>query len=113
VQSKAEHGLDQHGRPVLQTNIGPQMVNVGASAKNILTIDAPPHFIQALLTARLQSELQRSSLGKVSDRQIGRDLQVLQQAMEEDDPLETSLPSQPLRRLSESLSSERTGGNRP
>ena len=113
VQSIAEHGLDQHGRPVLQANIGPQVVNVGASAKNVLTIDAPPQFIQALLTARLQSELQRSSPGKVSDRQIGRDLQLLQRAMEEDGPLGTSLPSRPLHWLSESLSSERTGGNRP
>ena len=94
-------------------NIGLQMVNVGASMKNVLTIDAPPQFIQALLTARLQSELQRSSPGKVSDRQIGRDLQLLQRAMEEDGPLGTSLPSRPLHWLSESLSSERTGGNRP
>ncbi len=113
LQSKAEAGIDQYGRPVLQTNIGPQVVNVGDSAQNVLTIDAPPQFIQALLTARLQSELQRNSPGKVSDRQIGRDLQLLQRAMEEDDRLETSLASQPLQKLSESPSSERTGGNRP
>jgi hypothetical protein len=93
VQSKAEYGLDQHGRPVLQTNIGPQIVNLGIAAKNVLTIDAPPKFVQALLTARLQSELRRSSTGKVSDRQIVRDLQLLQRAMEEDDSLETSLAS--------------------
>jgi len=107
VQSKAESGLDRYGRPVLQTNIGPQVAYVGASAKNVLTIDAPPQFIEALLTARLRSELQRSSTGKVSDRQIGRDLQLLQRAMDEDDPLETSLASRPLHRLSESPSSER------
>jgi hypothetical protein len=107
VQSKAESGLDQYGRPVLQTNNGPQVVYVGASAKNVLTIDAPPQFIQALLTARLQSELQRSSPGKVSDRQIGRDLQLLQRAIEEDHRLETSLDSRPLHRLFESPSSER------
>jgi hypothetical protein len=35
VQSKAEHRIDQYGRPVLQTNIGPQVVNIGASAKNV------------------------------------------------------------------------------
>ena len=35
---------------------------------------ALPQFVEALLTARLQSELQRSSLGKVSDRQIEGDL---------------------------------------
>ena len=113
LQSKAEAGIDQYGRPVLQTNIGPQVVNVGDSAQNVLTIDAPPQFIQALLTARLQSELQRNCPGKVSDRQIGRDLQLLQRAMEEDGRLETSLASHPLQKRSESPSSERTGGNWP
>jgi len=87
------------------------MVNVGASMKNVLTIDAPPQLIQALLTARLQAELQRSSPGKVSDREIARDLQLHQRAMQEDDALGASLSARP--RPSTSLSSERTGGNRP
>jgi hypothetical protein len=113
VQSKAEPELDEHGRPVLQMNIGPEVVKVGASAKNILTIDAPSQFIEALLTARLQSELQKSSPGKVADRQIRRDLQLLQRALEEDDPLETSLPLPLLGRPSESLASDSTRGNRP
>jgi hypothetical protein len=112
VQSKAEHQIDQYGRPVLQTNIGPQVVNVGASAKNLLTIDAPPLLIQGLLTARLQSELQSGSRGKVSDRQIRREFQLLQWAMEENNLL-TFLSSRPLDRLSESLSSECTCVNRP
>ena len=106
VQSKAEYGFDQHGRPFLRTNIGPQAINVGASATNVLMIEAPQQYIQALLTARLQSELQKSSTGKVSDRQIVRDLQLLQRAMQENDTLETFLPPRPLQRLSESLSSE-------
>jgi hypothetical protein len=96
VQSKAEYRFDQHGGPVLQTNIGPQVVNVGVSPTNVRTIDAPPQLIQELLTARLQSELQRSSTGKVSGRQIGRDFQLLQRALDEDDPSENSLASQPL-----------------
>src|SRR4030081_3029973 len=91
LQSKAQPELDQHGRLVLQTKIGPPVVSVGISANNVLTIDAPAQFIQALLTARLQSELQKRSLGKVSDRQIGRDLQLLQRAMEEDPSQEASL----------------------
>jgi hypothetical protein len=90
LQSKAAYEFDQHGL-VLQTNFGSESVNVGVSDKNVLAIDAPPQLIQALLIARLESELQRSSTGKVSDRQIGRDLQLLKRAMEEDDPLETSL----------------------
>lgn len=95
VQSMAEYGFDQHGRPVLQTNIGPQSVTVGDSEKNVLTIDSPPQFIRALLTARLQSELQRSSSGKVSDLQVARDLQLLRRAMEEDDPMETPFLTNP------------------
>jgi hypothetical protein len=93
VQSKAEPGLDKHGRPVLQTNIGAYVINVGASAKNVLTIDTPPQLVQALLTARLQSESQRNSSRKVSNRQIDRDLQLLRRAMEEDDPVEVYLGS--------------------
>jgi len=110
VQSKAEPELDEHGRPVLQMDIGLEVVNVGASANNILTIDAPSQFIEALLTARLQSELQKSSPGKVSDRQIRRDLQLLQRAMEEDDSLETSLPWPLLDRPSEARASDSNRG---
>jgi hypothetical protein len=77
------------------TSRKPPVVNVGISANNVLAVDAPPQFIQALLTARLRSELQKSSLGKVSDRQIGRDLQLLQRAMEEDASLEAFLASRP------------------
>ena len=95
VQSKAEYRFDQHGGPVLQTNIGPQVVNVGVSPTNVRTIDAPRQLIQELLTARLQSELQRSSTGKVSGSQIGRDFQLLRRALDEDDPPENSLASQP------------------
>ena len=63
-----------------------------------ILLRGPPQFVQALLTARLQSELQRSSLGKVSDRQIEGDLKLLQMAMEKmekDEALATFLPSQP------------------
>lgn len=96
VQSKAEYRFDQQGGPVLQTSIGRQVVHVGVSPTNVRTIDAPRQLIQGLLTARLQSELQRSSTGKVSGGQIGRDFQLLQRALDEDDPSENSLASQPL-----------------
>jgi hypothetical protein len=95
LQSKAQPELDPHGRLILQTKIGPAAVNVGISANNVLTIDTSPQFTQALLTARLQSELQKSSLGKVSNRQIGRDLQLLRRAMAENASLEASLASRP------------------
>ena len=87
VQSNAEYEFDQHGRPVLQTNIGPGCARVGITVDNVLAIDAPPQLIQTLLVARLQSELQSTSVRKVSSAQIARDLQLLQRAMEEDDSL--------------------------
>jgi hypothetical protein len=95
LQSKAQPELDQHGRLVLQTKIGSPVVNVGISASNVLTFDAPAQFTQALLTARLHSELQKSSLGKVSNSQIGRDLQLLERAMTLDTSLKVSLASRP------------------
>jgi hypothetical protein len=113
VQSKAQYEFDQNGGPVLQTNIGPQVVNVGITPKNVSNFDAPPRLVQALLTARLQSELQRSSLGKVSDRQIRRDLQLLKRAFEQDVPLKDSLPSQSLESVSEAPGSERMGEDLP
>jgi hypothetical protein len=95
LQSKAQPELDQHGRLVLQTKIGSPVVNIGISANNVLSFDPPAQFTQALLTARLRSELQKSSLGKVSNSQIGRDLQLLERAMSVDTSLEVSLASRP------------------
>jgi len=87
VQSEAEYGFDQHGRPVLEADVGTESIQVGITANNVLTIDAPQQLIQTLLIARLQSELQKSSVRKVSSSQIARDLQLLQRAMEEGDSL--------------------------
>jgi hypothetical protein len=113
VQSKAEYEFDQNGGPVLQTIFRARVVNVGITPKNVLNLDAPPQLVQALLTARLQSELRRSSLGKVSDRQIRRDLQLLQRTFEQDVPLKASLPSQSLESVSESPRSEPVRENLP
>lgn len=85
VQSEAEYGFDRHGRPVLETNIAPGSARVGITTNNVLAIDAPPQLIQTLLIARLESELQKRSVLKVSGPQIARDLQLLRRAMEEDD----------------------------
>ena len=90
VRSKAEYGVDPRGRLRLRTNVGTQVVEVGLSAEDVLSVDAPSQFVQALLAARLESELQKSSAGKVSDRQIVRDLQLLRGSMEEGDRQESS-----------------------
>src|ERR1700758_692756 len=89
VQSEADYGFDQRGRPLLETDVGTESVHVGITVKNVLTVDAPAQLIEALLIARLQSELQRRSVRKGSGPQIGRDLQLLQRAMEEDGSLST------------------------
>jgi hypothetical protein len=95
VQSKAEYRLDQNGRPLLELNIMPRKVIVGASETNVLTANYPSKFIQALYTARLQSELGKRSARKVSDRQVARDLQMLQRAIELDYSVEASFASRP------------------
>ncbi len=90
VQSKAEYGVDQRGRPRLRANVGTQVVEIGLSVEDVLSVDVPSQFVQALLTARLESELQKSSVSKVSDHQIVRDLRLLRGSMEEGDREETS-----------------------
>ena len=87
VQSEAEYKFDRHGRPVLETDVAAGSARVGITVKNVLAIDAPPQLIQTLLVARLQAELQKSSVRKVSGAQIDRDLRLLRQAMEEDGAL--------------------------
>jgi hypothetical protein len=113
MQSRAKAGLDQQGRPVLHMNVGPRVVSVGESAENVLTSGAPPQVVQALLEARLQAELQRSSPPSVSEREIARDWKLLQQAMGEVDPQVTARTVQHPLEPSASLHSERTDGNRP
>jgi hypothetical protein len=113
VQSKAQAGFDQHGRPVLQMNVGSHAVNIGASAENVLTSGAPPQLVQALLKARLQAELHSSSPPSISGREIARDWKLLQQSMQEDDPQITARAVQRPLEPSASIRSERTSGNRP
>ena len=113
MQSKAKAGFDQQGRPVLHMNVGPRVVSIGESAENVLTSGAPPQMVQALLEARLQAELQRSSPPSVSEREIARDWKLLQQAMGEVDPQVTARTVQHPLEPSASLHSERTDGNRP
>ena len=91
VQSKAEYDADQWGRPRLRANVGTQVVEIGLSAEDIQSVDGPSQLVQALLAARLESELQKNSAGKVSDHQIVRDLRLLRRSMEEGGPEETSI----------------------
>ena len=113
IRSEARPGLDQQGRPVLQLNVGPDIVSVGASADNVLTSGSPAHLVQALLKARLQAELRRSNPLSVSGREIARDWKLLQEAMKENGPQVTAQPVHGLLEPSASLRSELTSVNLP
>jgi hypothetical protein len=73
--------LDAQGHPVMRIPMGEEVVNVGVSSSNILSSDAPVPFTQQLLEARLHAELRRGSPPKVSESDITRDWNLLQQAM--------------------------------
>jgi hypothetical protein len=113
MQSKAKAGLDQQGRPVLHMNVGSRVVSVGESTENVMTTGAPPQLVEALLEARLQAELQRSSPPSVSGREIAHDWKLLQQAIGEFDPQVTAQAAQRPLEASGSVRSDRTDGNRP
>jgi hypothetical protein len=80
LQAKAQPGFDVQGRPVLQIRIGERMVKVGVSADNILSSSAPFQLVQELLEARLEAELGRKAAPTISEKELVRDWQLLQQA---------------------------------
>jgi hypothetical protein len=89
------------------------VVSVGESTENVMTTGAPPQLVEALLEARLQAELQRSSPPSVSGREIAHDWKLLQQAIGEFDPQVTAQAAQRPLEASGSVRSDRTDGNRP
>jgi hypothetical protein len=78
LQAKATAGVDEQGRPVLQMQVGENLVQVGASAGNVMDGSAPPQLVRQLLEARLQSELRRKSSPGVTEREVARDWKLLQ-----------------------------------
>ena len=60
--------------------MGEHIVQVGISAGNVLTGNAPPELVRQLLEARLQSELRRKSPVGISETEIARDWNFLQKA---------------------------------
>ncbi len=81
LQSGAKIAVDAQGRPVLQMQVGENLVQVGASADNVLNSQAPPQVVRQLLEARLQSELHRRSPNGVTEAQVERDWKLLQKTM--------------------------------
>src|SRR5579864_5621506 len=103
MQSKANTGVDDQGRPVLDVKVGENQAQIGATADNILGSNASPEMVRQLLAARLQAELRQSRHG-LSETELARDWELLQKTMaESDSPVATRIV----------LRSENIRGNRP
>jgi hypothetical protein len=81
LQSKAETEFDDQGRPILQIQVDGHMVRVGNSIDNVLNGGAPPELVRQLLEARLESELHGRSSKTVSEDDVERDWNMLQQTI--------------------------------
>jgi hypothetical protein len=110
LQSKAVYDFDEQGRLVLRVQVGDNLVQIGASADNVLSGSASPQLVRQLLEARLQSELRHKSMLGVSETEIDRDWKLLQQAM----PLQSSMADSDSRFAAHSTQRiENIRGNRP
>jgi hypothetical protein len=80
LQSRAKTGVDDQGRPVLEVQENGELIRVGLSAENVLNGTAPSPLVRELLEARLQSELRSKAAHEISEDQVTRDWNLLQQA---------------------------------
>src|ERR1700736_1149626 len=85
LQSRAKTSVDDQGRPILEVQVGESRVQMGVSADNVLSGNAPPELERQLLAARLQSELRRGSPRGISETEVARDWELLQKPMAEGD----------------------------
>jgi len=81
LQAGAQPKLDQSGRPVLQMRLDEKLIDLGISRANILNTQASPTLTGTVVAARLHWELRPSSDVKVSQRDIVRDWNLLQQVL--------------------------------
>lgn len=80
LQSKANLTFDDQGRPVLEVQENGQLVRIGLSAENVLNGTAPAPLVRRLLEARLESELRTKAAHEISEDEVTRDWDLLQQA---------------------------------
>lgn len=81
IEAKANTEFDDQGRPILQVNLGPDPVELGISASNVLSGDAPAELAEEILEARLQEELRDKAPHGVSESEVTRDWSLLQRAL--------------------------------
>jgi hypothetical protein len=87
LQASATHAVDSKGRPVLRIPVGDDLVQVGASADNVLNGQPPSELVRQLLEARLQSELAGRSSHSITEAEVSRDWELLQKTMAADSPM--------------------------
>lgn len=85
LQSHATASFDAQGRPILQMQVGEQLVQVGATAGNILEAGAPPELVRQLIEARLESQLRHASPHSITQSEFERDWNLLQRLTSEND----------------------------
>jgi len=103
MESKAKSTLDEGGRPALEMQVGKDRIEVGLTASNVLSGDAPPQLVRQLLEARLQSELRRPA-HSITEAEVERDWKLLQETVGDGDlPLTARMLTRP----------ENARGNRP
>lgn len=86
LQAKAKTEFDDQGRPVLEFQEEGQLVRIGLSVENVLSLAAPSPFVRQLLEARLQSELRPKPAREISEDSVTRDWGLLQQVDPAADP---------------------------
>jgi len=95
LESRAKTSVDDRGRPVLQLPAGKDGVEeVGITAGNVLSGNAPPEIVRRLLEARLQSELRRSP-HSITETEVARDWALLRKTMGEPDSPVTARVTHP------------------
>jgi hypothetical protein len=85
LQSKAKTEFDAQGHPILQMQLGDERIEIGASAGNVFSGNAPPQLVRELLEARLESELRHPAPAGISENAVERDWKLLQQSMNASD----------------------------
>lgn len=80
LRSQARPEFDEQG-PVFQFHDGENVVLAGASSGNVLNGAVPLRFEQAMIAARLESELRHSPRRGISQAGVARDWKLLQQTM--------------------------------
>lgn len=94
LQSKARIRLDDEERPLLEVQENGQPVRIGLTAENVLNATAPASLIRELLEARLESELQPKAAHEISEDEVTRDWDLLQQASHSADSSLAERPAQ-------------------